>query len=285
MCSRCARAAFERCWTSSFSDGGGFMVRFDTRDLAHPSRLEIRLAKARVRAHLLGEPVEVVRLGRFELQHKLGRGATGTVYQARDLLDGREVAVKLLRHPYSSAIEEFKGEFRSAGRMVHENLVNLHELFCEDGEWYFSMDLVHGEPFTRYLRGIDDPNLREARLEDCLRQLLSAVQALHGGGQLHRDLKPANVLVTRAGRVVALDFGLMAAHAARRSIATGEALGTRPYIAPEVEAGGAATPANDVYAVGVMLFEALTGRPLGGDENDEPASKPLTGSPIRAKRR
>lgn len=231
---------------------------------------ETELLKARVKARLLGEPERAPQLGRFRLLHELGQGATGAVYEALDTRSGAHVALKLLRTRSVHAVQSFKQEFRGLTHTVHENLVQLHELFADGDEWYFTMELVRGRKFTEHVRvGGVGPNAEgehcdDARLRPALGQLLSAVRAIHAAGKLHCDLKPSNVLVSEQGRVVVLDFGLLAHESAadvtgtREKVATAD--GTPPYMAPELDAGAPPSVASDAYAVGVMLFAALTGR-------------------------
>ena len=260
------------------------------------SLLETELLKARVKARLLGEPERAPQLGRFRLLHELGQGATGAVYEALDTRSGAHVALKLLRTRSARAVHSFKQEFRGLTHVVHENLVQLHELFADGDEWYFTMELVHGRRFTDHVRvaasgeGAHASNKREdasnkredasdkredastgrdercdyERLRPALGQLLSAVRAIHAAGKLHCDLKTSNVLVSEQGRVVVLDFGLLAHETeadvtgTREKIATAD--GTPPYMAPELDAGAPPSAASDAYAIGVMLFAALTGR-------------------------
>ena len=262
--------------------------------------------------------------GRFAIERELGEGGMGIVYQARDTKRGTLVALKMLSHLDASGIYRIKKEFRSLADVVHENLVGLHELFADEDEWFFTMDLVDGVPFIEYVRtnpalGFDetlssDPAgaaldatleapagvtgsrgsgaLKETRLREALRQLAAAVSAIHGAGKLHCDLKPSNVLVARGGRIVILDFGLAKHHAdndATQTIERGIA-GTPGYMAPEQALGEPATTASDWYAVGAMLYEALTRElPFTGRVRDvlarkqqhepEPPSKVVSGVP------
>jgi len=229
--------------------------------------LDRRLARARIAAELFGAKPEAVRVGRFELVQRLGRGAMGTVYEALDAEHGGRVALKVLRRVDARGVYRLKREFRSLAGTSHPNLVSLGELFCEQSAWFFSMELIEqGAPFDSWVRPDCGP-CDERRLRDALLQLVTAVSALHGEGKLHCDLKPSNVLVTPAGRVIVLDFGLVEEIALDHSAVarhTGP-LGTPAYLAPEQADGGAASEASDWYAVGVMLFEALTGRlPFSG---------------------
>lgn len=198
---------------------------------------------------------------RFELLERLGEGGFGVVYRARDTRRGALVAVKTLRWTDPERIYRFKREFRSLADLVHPNLVRFHELFTEGGRWYFSMELVEGgRDLVTWIR--PDGELDEVRLRHALRQLAAGLAALHRAGKLHRDVKPSNVLVTPEGRVVLLDFGLVAEiddGAASRGADLGLA-GTPAYLAPEQLEGAPATQASDWYAVGVTLHQSLTGK-------------------------
>jgi eukaryotic-like serine/threonine-protein kinase len=194
----------------------------------------------------------------------------GVVHEARDLERGGSVALKTLSRVDGDSVYTLKQEFRALSGILHTNLVVLHELFCDHGLWYFTMELVLGSRFDAWLNapesGPDDVRLRAAFL-----QLAQAMQALHAAGRVHCDLKPGNVLVTPEGRVVVLDFGLVTQYqnvADTLSMRFGAA-GTPAYMAPERGALHRVTPACDAYAFGVMLFHALTGRlPFFGHESD-----------------
>ena len=233
---------------------------------------------------------------RFVLRETLGSGGMGVVYRAFDRQLGREVALKKLRTVTGRDLYRFKREFRALADIIHPNLVTLHELHTLGEDWFFTMELVEGVPFSQWVRHrpatarapgdewIDDLTLPTAagvrrhvleapldlaRLDDALPQLIDGVLALHVAGKLHRDLKPSNVLVAGDGRVVLLDFGLIATvhHEAENPDLTHDqaAVGTPVYMSPEQAADRPLTPASDWYAVGVMLYEALTGRrPLEG---------------------
>ncbi|MGE5182700.1 MAG: serine/threonine-protein kinase, partial [Acidobacteriota bacterium] len=213
---------------------------------------------------------------RYALKRRLGEGGFGVVYEAFDAKYAGPVAVKLLRSEHPAGITRFKREFRSLADVLHPNLVRLYELGSEQDRWYFTMELVDGKPFVEHSRGIasevrvaaTQPITRTAsapllqiaavtdlpRLRATMVQLAEGVQALHDARKLHCDLKPANVLVTRDGRVVILDFGLVADVDERIG-----PVGTPGYVSPEQAEGGTLTPASDWFAVGAMLHEALTG--------------------------
>jgi hypothetical protein len=210
----------------------------------------------------------------YDIRGELGRGGMGVVYRAFDRRRQQVVALKTMRRGSPEALYRFKKEFRTRADLTHPNLVNLYELVAEDRQWFFTMELVEGVTFLRHVRhGPDLPAVEPSprpledatavqRLRAALRQLTSAIATLHAAGKLHRDLKPGNVLVTRPGRVVVLDFGLATeAHQEDSADSTdGYLVGTVAYMAPEQAAGRRASPASDWYSVGVILYEALTGR-------------------------
>jgi predicted Ser/Thr protein kinase len=215
---------------------------------------------------------DAVEADRFELKDQLGAGANGTVHCVLDRARGEEVALKTLRLHDARALYRFKREFRAAAALTHPNLVRLFELFSFGGEWMFTMERVDGVPFGKWVR--PDGALDERRLRNALIQLADGVAALHAAGLLHRDLKPSNVLVEPSGRVVILDFGLIVDPDAVDRTHDRTAVGTPAYMSPEQAADRPLTPATDWYSVGVMLFEALTGRrPFEGSGSQVLAAK------------
>jgi serine/threonine protein kinase len=214
---------------------------------------------------------------RFEIRRRIGGGSMGEVFEAFDRQRGELVALKTLRHPNASSLYNFKKEFRTLAHVSHPNLVSLYELIIEDDQSFFTMELVEGESLKDYAypsqtvttldlppanrHEVATPGLVDGtRLRSALLQLASGVKAVHDAGKLHRDLKPSNLLITPRGRLVVLDFGVATElNPTMRSIDTGIA-GTAAYMAPEQARGEPTQPASDWYAVGVILFEVLTGR-------------------------
>jgi hypothetical protein len=233
---------------------------------------------------------------RFEVRTVLGQGGFGRVYEAWDRAHGRVVALKTLQHLSSRQLVRFKTEFRSLADFVHPHVVALYELASEGDVWFFTMELVRGEPLLKHVGastsrgpqqsptwtwsgGADtletdapptpqppppsEPRPREHapdydRIRSAFRQVADGVSAIHDAGMLHRDLKPSNVLVTPAGRAVLLDFGLVALLDAQG--ADDEIVGTPGYMAPEQHSRGPLGPPADWYAFGATLYEALCGR-------------------------
>jgi eukaryotic-like serine/threonine-protein kinase len=201
---------------------------------------------------------------RFRVLRQLGAGGMGVVYEAHDRLRDEVVALKTLRRGGAGDLYRLKREFRSLADVTHVNLVCLYELFVVEQQSFFTMELVKGVSFIEFVRGPQSADLSIDRLNLALGQLTDGVAALHRRGKLHRDLKPSNVLVTPEGRVVILDFGLIA-EAAAPDGAEEWGVGTPAYMSPEETAGAPPSEASDWYAVGVMLYEALTGAlPFGG---------------------
>ena len=197
---------------------------------------------------------------------ELGRGGFGVVYHAEHVQRGNRVALKTLptgldskHHLLEDAerLHKFRHEFRRMADMSHPNLVGMQTLEVDGGQWFFTMDLVHGVDYLSYVR--PQGNLDESRLRATLPQLISGVMALHGQHIVHRDLKPGNVLVNDDSHVVILDFGLVAELQERTDITrSGHFAGTPAYAAPE-QSSERSTAAADWYALDVMLYEALTG--------------------------
>ena len=206
--------------------------------------------------------VGLPRVPGYGVEAVLGRGGMGIVYQARHLRLNRTVALKmLLSGEYASPVERarFLREARAVAALRHANIVQVYDVGEFDGRPYFTMELVAGGTLARSLAGVPQPAARAAAV---LATLSGAMESAHRGGIVHRDLKPSNVLLTAEGTPKISDFGL-----ARRVdgedplTLTGGRVGTPSYMAPEQVYGRAGTvgPAADVYALGAVLYEMLTG--------------------------
>lgn len=203
----------------------------------------------------------------YELQGELGRGGMGVVYRVRQRSLDRDVALKLLRVADGASEEvlrRFEREARLLAKLRHRHVVGVHEVGATDGRLYFTMDLVPGTSLRERLKEGPLPPASAVRL---VRQVAAAVAYVHSHGLVHRDLKPANVLLDETGDAVVTDFGLALDLLADEGLTeTGQLLGTPAYMAPEQARGDAADERTDVHALGVLLFEALTGRrPFEGE--------------------
>ncbi len=200
--------------------------------------------------------------GRFRDAFCVGSGGFGDVYKVYDRRRGETVALKILRGSSPSALLRFKNEFRKLGNVRHPNLVGLYELISEEPGWMFTMEYLHGVDFLRYAGIVEGAFVnpleeRERRIRSALPQLAAALTALHERGLLHRDLKPTNVMVANE-RVCVLDFGLVH-NFEDEAGASSTIAGTPEYMSPEQGSGLPLSEASDWYAVGVMVYEALTG--------------------------
>ena len=207
-------------------------------------------------------------ISHFELREALGAGGMGVVYRADDMRLGRVVALKFLLPHYNldaSAKARFLREAHAAAALDHPNLCTIHEVGTSDEGWLFlAMALYQGETLRARLTR-DGPILVRESLE-IARQIAEGLQAAHGAGIVHRDLKPGNVMLLPDGTVRILDFGLAKARDQSRSEA-GIRFGTVSYMAPEQVRGVNVDARADLWALGIVLYEMLTGRkPFGGDE-------------------
>lgn len=223
--------------------------------------------------------------GRFVLRRKLGVGGMGSVYEALDLKRNVLVALKTLGQIDPLTVSSFKAEFRDFQHLHHPNLVVLDELFSDQDEWHFTMELLSGRDFLSHVRQVGDDGgdeqptemasadaelaaasrpasrvrvypgkLNVPVLAETLRQLAAALSHLHSAGKVHRDVKSSNVIITADGRTVLLDFGVSVDIKGKGV----QLAGTPLYMAPELF-WQTATPAADWYSVGVVLYQALTG--------------------------
>ena len=218
--------------------------------------------------------------GRYRLVELLGQGGMATVYRARDAQLERDVAVKILRPEYGADPdfnERFRHEARSAASLNHPAVVAVYDYGTDPIGPFSVRELVEGEDRSTIIRRSGAlPPRAAARL---VAQAARAVAAAHARGFVHRDIKPGNILVTRDGRVKVADFGIARALAESALTLPGTTLGSVHYFSPEQARGELATPASDIYSLGIVLFELLTGRrPWTGDTAAAIATARLTGA-------
>src|SRR5579859_1720126 len=211
-------------------------------------------------------------LGNYRILAPLGQGGMARVYKARQENLDREVAVKVLP-PWFAAdrnfVERFNLEARLVARLSHPNIVTVHDAAEFKGNLYIVMQLVDGGTLKHRLDQLQTINQTMDVLEanHIFSQLASALSYAHDNGIIHRDVKPVNVLMDRAGRPILSDFGIAKVLAGTKELTRqGAGVGTPEYMSPEQCQGGPVDARADIYALGVMLFEALTGRlPFLGD--------------------
>jgi serine/threonine-protein kinase len=209
---------------------------------------------------------------RYELLGVLASGGMGRVWRARDVLLNRSVAVKVLRSEFTgdpSFVSRFRAEAQHAAVLHHPNIAAVFDYgeIDEQGERlaYLVMELVEGESLSTLLAR--EPRLDVPGTLNILRQTSAALAAAHAAGVIHRDVKPGNVLVTPDGVVKIADFGIAWSASSVPLTQTGQVIGTAHYLSPEQAAGGKATPASDVYALGTVAYECLAGRRAFEGEN------------------
>ncbi|MHB1474665.1 MAG: serine/threonine-protein kinase [Dermatophilaceae bacterium] len=204
---------------------------------------------------------------RYQLTERIAGGGMGEVWVARDEVLGREVAVKILRRELADDIgflERFRAEARHAASLSHPGIASVFDYGEEDGSAYLVMELVRGEPLSQRLAR--EGALAAAVAVPLLQQMAHALQAAHSAGLVHRDVKPANLLITPDEHVKVTDFGIARASGQAALTRTGEVMGTAQYLSPEQALGRPATAASDVYSLGVVAYEALSGvRPFEAD--------------------
>lgn len=197
---------------------------------------------------------------RYRLERRLAAGAMGVVYEAEDTTLHRRVAVKLLNEALSEDerfIERFRREARSSAALSHPNIASVFDYGQDGGCHYIVMELVEGKDLAALLR--DEAPLSIERITRIASQTANALGHAHAADLVHRDVKPANVLVANGDKVKVTDFGIARAGGDSTLTAIGSVLGTAHYISPEQAAGQPATPRSDVYSLGIVLYEMLTG--------------------------
>lgn len=206
--------------------------------------------------------------GRYRIVKQIGRGGMADVYLAKDLiLDGEEVAVKVLRTNYQTdpiAVARFQREARAMADLDHPHIVRITDIGEEDGQQYLAMEYVAGLDLKRYIK--EHYPLSNEEAVRIMGQILLAMRLAHARGIVHRDLKPQNILLTPDGTAKVTDFGIAVAFAETSLTQTNSMLGSVHYLSPEQARGSKATFQSDIYAMGIIFYEMLTGHiPYDGD--------------------
>jgi serine/threonine protein kinase len=210
----------------------------------------------------------------YQEQEPIGRGGMTTIYRGRDRRTGRVVAIKVLRDVYGTDptfVTRFRFALKTASALQHPNIVQVYDYGQTDGNYFIVMELIEGTDLRRYLRSRGVLDVERAII--IAHDVALGLGAAHRRGIVHRDVKPQNVLVGRDGSIKLTDFGIASVIVgvykdinAERLTTTGMTLGTVQYYAPEQAQGEIVSPAADVYALGIVMYEMLTGRtPFDGD--------------------
>ena len=201
-------------------------------------------------------------LGNYRICGRLGSGGVGQVWRAIDTTLGRTVAIKALRPElagHSDLAQRFRAEAQTLGRLNHPNIATLHSLLEENGALYMVLEYVEGQTFAELLR-LRGP-LGLERAFDLFHPVVDGLAYAHQAGVVHRDIKPSNLMVDARGLVKVMDFGIARFAGDQRVTRTGHLVGTPEFMSPEQIRGEDPTVASDIYALGLLLFTLLTGRP------------------------
>jgi serine/threonine protein kinase/beta-lactam-binding protein with PASTA domain len=219
--------------------------------------------------------------GRYKVVRRLGSGGMANVYLAEDQELGRRVAIKILndRHAHDEQfVERFRREAKSAAGLSHPNIVSIYDRGEAEGTYYIAMEYLDGRSLKELIVSRGPAPIPVAM--DYARQILAALRFAHRNGIVHRDIKPHNVLVDGEGRVKVTDFGIARAGAASQMTEAGSIVGTAQYLTPEQAKGTAVDQRSDIYSLGIVLYELLTGAvPFTGDTPVEIAMRHISETP------
>ena len=199
--------------------------------------------------------------GRYEILQLLGEGGMGAVYKAKDRELDSFVALKLIRPELASSpaiLARFKQELLLAHQVTHKNVIRIYDLSEADGVKFITMEFIEGEDLRHLL--LDRGKLPPAEAAEIIRQVCLALEAAHSVGVIHRDLKPQNIMQDKQGRILVMDFGLARTIGSEGMTQTGALVGTMEYMSPEQAMGSDLDQRSDIFALGLIFFELLTGK-------------------------
>jgi eukaryotic-like serine/threonine-protein kinase len=210
----------------------------------------------------MGDGTERVLAGRYRIEGELGRGGMARVFKATDTVLGRPVAVKVLAPQYAedaNFVTRFRREAQAAARLNHRNLVGVYDTGSDDGTHFIVMEFVDARTLADFLAG--GSRIMPDRAIELAEAVCDALAVAHAQGVIHRDIKPANIMVTRSGEVKVTDFGIARVTSNETVAQTAAVLGTASYLSPEQAQGQPVDQRSDIYSLGCVLYEMVTGRP------------------------
>ena len=210
----------------------------------------------------MAEPIVGEQIGSYEIRKLLGKGGMGAVYLAHDHSLDRQVAIKMLPHHLSQnpdIVTRFQREARALAKLRHPNLMHIYTVGQHKGHPFFAMEYVRGSTLASIIDRTG--RLPPAQAAHIVADVLSALDKVHQAGMMHRDIKPGNIMIDEDGRAVLMDFGLAREETDVGMTADHTVLGTPSYMSPEQAAGERVDARTDLYSIGIVLYEMLTGRP------------------------
>ena len=223
--------------------------------------------------------------GRYAVIDRAGVGGMAEVYRARDELLGRDVAVKVLSDKFSRDsvfVERFRREAQSAANLNHPNIASIYDYGDDGGTYFIVMEYIDGKPLSDVIDA--EASLMPERAAEIASDVARALERAHASGLVHRDIKPANIMLDSNGQTKVTDFGIaraLTADGEATMTQTGMVIGTASYLSPEQAQGNPVDPRSDVYALGCVLYEMLTGSaPFQGDSPLSIAYKHVRENPV-----
>lgn len=224
--------------------------------------------------------------GRYQILRAIGGGGMANVYLAEDMILDREVAIKILRFDFASDddfIRRFRREAQSAASLDHPNIVSIYDVGEEDDIYYIVMEYVEGMTLKEYIHANGPLHPKEA--VRIMEQVVAAMEEAHAKQLVHRDIKPHNILIDNLGNIKVTDFGIAMALSSATITHTNSVLGSVHYLSPEQARGGLATKKSDIYSLGIVLYELISGRmPFEGESAVSVALKHLQSEPPSVRR-
>ena len=221
--------------------------------------------------------------GRYEIINKIGNGGMATVYRATDLVLKRYVAVKILRDEFTTDeefIRRFETEAQSAARLTHPNIVSIYDVGVDNGVYYIVMELIQGKTLKEIIVEERGPLPWKWSVNVAI-QIASALEMAHKNNIIHRDIKPHNIIITEDGIAKVTDFGIAKAVSNSTITAFGTTIGSVHYFSPEQAKGGYTDAKSDIYSLGVVMYEMLTGKvPFDADTSVSVALKHMQEDPV-----